>query len=317
MSSRLIATQVPTVPSPTSTEPLIEPREVDSIGDAADIVLDTLSGIARGVLAALPLVVIGLVIFIVGLFVARAVGIWSERGLERTRADRVVVSLTGRLAQFLTAVLFALLALAVAGVKVGAALAALGIVGLALAFAMQNILENFVSGIILMIRKPFRAGDQIRTSDYEGTVEEIDLRVTRISTYDGEVVLIPNSDVFRSPLHNRTHRGRRRSTFHIAVDYRDDHDSARRIIRESIEDVEGVLREPPPEVLLTELGDSGVVFEMRYWTLPDNRTVRRVQDRVLGAAKSAVEGAGMTIPWPIRTLSFDTAVPVVDGSDRD
>lgn len=315
MSGSFVATQVPTVPSPTSTERVYNPEDVESVNDAAQVVLDTLYGLWQGLLSALPLIVIGLLIFVAGLFVARAAGRYTERGLARTSADRVAISLTQRLVTFLTAVLFALFALAVAGVRIGAALATLGIVGIALAFAMQNILENFVAGIILMIRKPFRAGDQIRTSDFEGTVEEIDLRVTTITTYDGEVVLIPNSDVFRSPLHNRTRRGRRRSTFDIAIDYRDDHVAAHDVILEAIRDVEGVLGEPAPEVLLRELGESGLLFEMRYWTLPDNRTVRQVQDRVLSAAKSAVEAAGMTIPWPIRTLSFDNPVRLSDGDD--
>lgn len=312
MSGSFVATQVPSVPTPTSTERVFDPREVESVDDAADVILDTLYGLWQGLLAALPLIVIGLLIFVGGLFVAGLAGRYTERGLHRTSADRVAVSLTRRLVTFLVAVVFALIALAVAGVKVGAALATLGIAGVALAFAMQNILENFVAGIILMIRKPFRAGDQIRTSDFEGTVEEIDLRVTTITTYDGEVVLIPNSDVFRTPLHNRTRRGRRRSTHTIAVDYRDDHVAAHGVILGAIRGIEGVLREPEPEVLLMELGDSGIIFEMRYWTLPDNRTVRRVQDRVLASAKSAIEEAGMTIPWPMRTLYFDTPLRLSD-----
>ncbi|HEX2027906.1 MAG TPA: mechanosensitive ion channel family protein [Nitriliruptorales bacterium] len=298
------------VVSPSPTEPLLMERDVDDFAEALELVRDTVESLVAGFLAHLPLIAVGVALFLLGLLVARWVGTWTERGLRRTSADAVVIGLSGRLARFVTVLAFALLALAIAGVKVGAALATLGIAGLALAFALQNILENFVAGVILMVRKPFRAGDQIQTGEFEGTVEEIDLRVTRLQTYDGVTVLMPNADVFRNPLCNLTRRGRRRTTVTVGIDYRDDHDRAREVLMGAVRSVPAVLENPEPEVLLTELGDSSVDFELRYWTLPDIRSVRHAQDRVLSAAKSAVAEAGMTIPWPIRTLSFDNAVRV-------
>jgi small conductance mechanosensitive channel len=198
-----------------------------------------------------------------------------------------------------------LLALAVAGVPVGSALAGLAVIGVAVGLAVQGILENFIAGVILSFRRPFSAGDQIQTGEFEGTVEDIDLRVTRLVDYDGQQILIPNRDVYTNPLVNLTRRGRRRTTLVIGIDYRDDHDEARKVIREALVRVDGVLDAPAPEVLMTELGESSVNFEMRYWTEPQIHTVRSVQDRVLSATKRAVEDAGMTIPWPIRTLVPD------------
>jgi small conductance mechanosensitive channel len=102
----------------------------------------------------------------------------------------------------------------------------------------------------------------------------------------------------------------------VGVDYRDDHDVARAVISEALAQVEGVLGDPPSEVLLTELADSSVNFELRYWTAPDIRSVRHTQDRVLGAVKRAIEREGMTIPWPIRTLvvDSDSEIRLQDGS---
>jgi small conductance mechanosensitive channel len=209
-------------------------------------------------------------------------------------------------------VVFAIAAFAVAGVNVGAALATLGLAGLALAFALQNILENFVAGILLLIRKPFRAGDQIRSGEFEGTVEEIDFRVTRMVSYDGELTLIPNSDVFRNPLINLTRRATRRTIVCIGIDYRDDHHRVRDILLDAVRETEGVMELPEPLVQLVELGESSVDFEVLYWTLPDIRSVREVRHHVLANAKSAVESAGMTIPWPIRTLDFDNSLELRD-----
>ncbi|MBW3659485.1 MAG: mechanosensitive ion channel family protein, partial [Actinobacteria bacterium] len=161
------------------------------------------------------------------------------------------------------------------------------------------------SGILLLSRKPFRAGDQIRVGELEGTVDDIDLRVTKLVDYNGELLLIPNADVFRSTLVNRTRRGMRRTVVPVGIDYRDDHDRAREIILAAVQSVGPVQKMPPPEVQVVAFGESSVDFEIRYWTEPRQAEVLRIRDLVLRRVKSAIEDAGMTIPWPIRTLSFD------------
>ncbi len=314
----MFGTTPPTPPSPLTTTPLPSPSASpspppDSVSGAASLVLEQLREMGTRLLTNLPLIGVGIVLLVLGLLAASYLAKLSARGLRRTGADHVVISLSARLIRLVTVIAVILLALSVAGVNVGAALAGLGIAGLAVAFAMQNILENFVAGVLLLVRKPFRSGDQIRTGEIEGTVEEIDLRVTRLVDYDGELILVPNADVFTKTLVNLTRRGKRRSRVTVGIDYRDDHDRAREILREAVTGVEGVLAVPAPEVLLTELGESSVNFEVRYWTLPDISSVLRTQDRVLSAAKSAIEGAGMTIPWPIRTLSFDNPIPRGEG----
>ena len=276
--------------------------------DAVEPAQQTIEGLWRGFLASLPLIAIATVVVLVGVVVAIGIAGALRRTLGRTHADPVAADFTVRLSRLLLVVAALLLALAIAGVQVGPALAGLGIAGLAVAFAVQGILENFIAGIILLIRRPFRAGDQIRTNDFEGTVQDIDMRVTRLVTYAGELILIPNKNVFAEPLVNLTRRGKRRTGVIISIDYRDDHDAAREVIRGAVRSVDGVLTDPEPEILLCELAESGVNFEVRYWTAPDIRSVRHTQDRVLAAAKTAIEAAGMTIPWPIRTLVVDSPV---------
>lgn len=276
----------------------------------------TLSGLVQGFFENLPLIFLALLVFAIGVVLSQLVARGAERALRRRSADRAAERLTFQLVRTILVIAALLLALSVARVPVGSALATLGIAGVAIAVAVQSILENFISGIVLLIRKPFRAGDQIKTNDYEGTVEDLDLRVTRLLTYDGELVLIPNADVFKNPIVNLTRRGRRRTVVEIGVDYRDDHDDAREVIRSAVADVPGVLGAPEPEVLLTELGESSVNFEILYWTLPDIRSVRSVQDRVLAAAKRAIEDAGMTIPWPIRTIAWDAPLHTIDERVR-
>ena len=280
-------------------EPISDP------GELLELVRDAVAVLLRDFVVRLPLIVLSIVVLAVGLTLVAIVVRLVERGLDRSRVEHAAQRLVGNLLRATLVLLVLLLALSVAGVQVGAVLAGLGLAGLALAFALQNILENFVAGILILIRKPFRRGDQIETHDYQGTVEDIDLRVTRIRDFDGELVLVPNAMVFTEPIINLTRLGPRRTRLVIGVDYRDDHDHAREVLDRTVRDVEGVLTTPEPEVLCIELGESSVDFEVSYWSTPQMREVRFVRDRVLRACKSALEEAGLTIPWPIRTLAAD------------
>ncbi len=261
-----------------------------------ELVTDKLNELYQAFLRSLPLIGIGLVVGIIAVAIALFLANLASRGLDRTGGDKIATNLIGRLVRFALVVIAVLFSLSVAGVPVG--------------LAVQGILENFIAGVILLIRKPFTAGDQIISGDYEGAVETIDLRVTHLIDYDGQLILIPNNDVYSTPLVNLTRRGARRSRMMIGVDYDDDHDAARDLIHEAVTGLEGVLDDPAPEVLLIELGDSSVNFEIRYWTDPDVGSVRRTQDRVLSAAKRALDDAGISIPWPIMTLKTDAPLRV-------
>ena len=295
---------------------LLATADETSVDEQLEPALETVEGLYQGFLRNLPLIGIALGLAVLGIVLTFSLTSAARRGLERTKADPVAVDFTIRILRLL-GILFAILsAFAIAGVEVGPALAGLGLAGLAVAFAVQAILENFIAGIILLVRRPFRAGDQIRTGEFEGTIQDIDLRVTRLIDYDGVLTLIPNVNVYTNPVVNLTRRGKRRTVVTIGIDYRDDHDAAREVIRGAVTAVDGVLADPPPEVLLTELGESSVDFEVRYWTLPDIRSVRYTQDAVLSSAKRAIEDAGMTIPWPIRTLVVDGPVALERRDER-
>jgi small conductance mechanosensitive channel len=292
-------------------DPVTSPQEL------LELVRDAASGLVQQFAARLPLILVALVVLVVGLimvaFVVRAV----DRGFERSRVEHAAQRLVGNLLRATLVLLVVLLALSIAGVQVGAVLAGLGLAGLALAFALQNILENFVAGMLILIRKPFRRGDQVESHTYQGTVEDIDLRVTHIRDFDGQLVLIPNAMVFTEPIINLTRLGPRRTRLIIGVDYGDDHDAAREVLQVALAGVEGVLDTPRCEVLLTELADSSVDFELAYWTAPQVREVRHVRDRVLRTCKRALEDAGMTIPWPIRTLAGEASLRVRPDDARD
>lgn len=303
-----MAAEGETIEVEVSPTPDLQIDSPDGLGEATNVLVDSIEGLLEGLLRSLPLIAIGLVILVVGVLLARVLGRGAARGVRRAGGDQVVVNLTVRLLRLVVVVAAFLLALSVAGVPVGAALAGLGIAALAIAFAMQSILENFVAGIILIMRKPIRHGEQVIIGEQEGTVDDIDLRVTRLIDYDGEEIIIPNAEVFRSTIVNLTRRGRRRTRVVVGVDYRDDHDAAKELIEAAVAGIDGVIEVPAPQARCIALGESSVDFEVRYWAAPDIVSVVDTQDRVLRGVKSALEDAGMTIPWPIRTLAFDNTL---------
>ena len=297
-----------TIPTESGTTPDLEIEAPADLGEATTVLVDSIEGLLEGFLRSLPLIGLGILILAAGVVFARAAGHATERGIRRAGGDQVVVNLGARLVRLVVVVAAILLALSVAGVPVGAALAGLGIVGLAIAFALQSILENFVAGIILILRKPISHGEQVVVGDHEGTVDDIDLRVTRLVDYDGELIIIPNGEVFRATIVNLTRRGSRRTRVVVGIDYRDDHDAARDVIEAAVAAAPGVIATPAPQARCIALGESSVDFEVRYWTAPDIASVVDAQDAVLRGIKTAIEAAGMTIPWPIRTLAFDNTL---------
>lgn len=311
-------------PSTTPDEPLVDPtaRDIDLTdpSEVADRVGDAVGEIWGGFLAQVPLIVLAGIILVVGLVLARFAQRGVVRATDNSKLDPAVARLIQTLARVAIIALVLLFALSVAGFNIGSVLAALGIAGIALALAMQSILENFIAGILILARRPFRPGDQVRLGEFEGTVVDVNMRATTVTQFDGEKVLLPNAQVFNEPITNTTERGRRRTEVMVGVDYRNDHDRAREVLFQAVQTVDGVLSEPPPRVLLDELGDSSVDFRIMYWTLPQNAEVNGVKDKVLGAAKSAIEAEGMTIPWPIRTLVVDpdsAGLPSVAGGRSD
>ena len=286
----------------------IDPLDLSDLTDPAtvmEVLGAALEDLVTGFLVRVPLLVLAAIVLILALLVIRILMRLIDRGLDRERVDFAVQRLISNLLRVGLVTGAVLLALSIGGVQVGAALAAIGLVGLALAFALQNILENFFAGMLILIRKPFGRGDQIETNGFMGTVVDVDLRVTRLRVFDGELVLVPNADVFTHPIVNLTQLGPRRTRVLVGIDYRDDHDAAVEVLREAVAAAPGVLSDPAPEVLVIELADSSVDFEVAYWSAPDMRSIRVTRDEVLRSCKRAVEAAGMTIPWPIRTLATE------------
>ena len=197
--------------------------------------------------------------------------------------------------------------------RLGDLIAGLGIGSVAIGFAFKDILQNWLAGLLLLIRRPFRVGDEIEVGGYEGKVEWIETRATMIRTYDGRRAIIPNAEVFTSAVTVNTAFDLRRSEYEVGIGYGDRIAEARQAIVAALRDVEGVEGDPAPEVLAWELAGSSVKLKIRWWSHSSRSDVVHVQSAVVEAVKGALDLAAIDMPFPTRVVLFHDQSEETDG----
>ena len=192
----------------------------------------------------------------------------------------------------------------------GKLIGALGIGSVAIGFAFKDIFQNLLSGILLLLSEPFRIGDQIISGNFEGTVEDIQIRATTIRTYDGRKVIIPNSQLYTSTMTVNTAYSQRRLEFDVGIGYENNIIDAQRVILSVLKAAPTVSKLAEPSVIATALADSSVVLRVR-WFIDDGTQTNRVAsiNEVIILVKEALEKANISIPFPITTL--DTNHPLL------
>ncbi|MDJ0735678.1 MAG: mechanosensitive ion channel family protein [Nostocaceae cyanobacterium] len=269
-------------------------------------ILSSLKDIVSSSIKVLPGLFIALILIILTRYIARFLEkLASQVGKRTLRSQslRLLLSKSAYVSAWAVGIIIACV-IAFPGLRLGDIIATLGLGSVAVGFAFQDIFKNFLAGILLLLQEPFRINDQVIIGDYEGTVERIDIRTTKIRTYKGERVIIPNSTVFTSAVQVRTAFDARRTDLGVGVDYNTPLPKAKQILQQLISEVNGVLQQPAPEIDLLGFGDSSIDFVVRYWTLPQQKDVRRIQTQAIVAIKKAFDEADINIPYPIRTLYF-------------
>ena len=283
-----------------------------NVGEAATGLIGKLESWYEGFVALLPNLVVAVLIVVAAAFLARLVrrvvaGV-MHRVTEHAPQARNVVDLLGTLAYVAVLAIGVFLALRVIGLDgiVTTLLAGAGIVGLALGFAFQDIAANFIAGVLMAVRNPFVVGEIIETNGFTGPVREINLRSTVMDTFQGQKVILPNAKVFGDPIINYSARHERRVDLTCGVGYGDDLAHAQRVAVEAVERLDVRKAERPVQLYFTEFGDSSINFVIRFWVdFAAQTDYLEAQSQAIQAIKAAFDGAGVTIPFPIRTLDFE------------
>lgn len=274
-------------------------------------VWDRLSGKVQSWMEAvvlhLPNLAVAVLVLVGVWLVARGVRSVVQRLLRRVSQSEQVNRLISQAVYvgIVAAGLFAALGILGLQKTVASLLAGAGIIGLALGLAFQDIATNFMAGIYLSVRRPFRHGHLIETQDYFGTVERVHLRWTEMRTQQGQLLLIPNKQVFENPIMNYTSTGRRRVDLAVGVSYGEDLARVKEVTVRAVEGVPGRFPNRPVELFYEEFGDSSINFTVRFW-IPFSRQPDYLAARseAIERIKRAFDAAGITIPFPIRTLDF-------------
>ncbi len=266
----------------------------------------TIDGLVDEFYSRLPYIVLGiivLVLFWLASVVTRQLILVAAR---RTRLDMTLSYLLSRLASLIVIVLGVFVAAVVVfpGFDPGDLIAGLGITSIVAGLAFKEVLQNFFAGILILWRRPFIVGDDITVLGFEGTVEEINVRSTRLRTFDGERAILPNSDVYTSAVVVSTAYPNRRLKFEVGIAYSADLEAARKVIADALARIDGVLKTPEPWVYLSELGSSSVNLKTYFWIDSQATGAPTIKDRVATSIKKALDEAEIEIPFPHRVVVF-------------
>jgi small conductance mechanosensitive channel len=252
-------------------------------------------------IARIPNLLSAVVIFILSLYLARLISNILKRVLGGRKAPEGVTHLLGQLT-FWTIIVIGLITALERFFEVTAFLAGLGIVGFTIGFALQDIMKNFASGIILLLQQPFHIGESIELAGFEGTVLAIDLRTTEIRALDGRIVILPNASVLANPIVNYTRASQRRVELSLNLSHDTDPNTARQIILEAIEAVPGFLKKPEPVIVFENLTSSALVLTVNFWIDVSKNSPAQAKDTVLLKVKSAFNQQGIEIPHPAQAV---------------
>jgi small-conductance mechanosensitive channel len=257
----------------------------------------------------LPYMAVALLVFILFYITGVVLRRLAARFTLRTRRHRSVGIVLGRLGQGVLVLLGLLIALVIAvpGFTPGQLVSVLGLSSVAIGFAFRDILQNFLSGILLLLSEPFRIGDQIKSGDFEGTVENIETRATSIVTYDGRRIVMPNSTLFVNPVTVNTANEKRRLEYDIKLPKDSDVQKMRQVILRAVTPLPHVLEDPSPDVLLVGFTDNDVTLRLRWWIRPPRHfELQHGVDTVLVHVRDALQAMRARAAAPPQSVAKES-----------
>ena len=275
------------------------------VQDNVSTVYQSLITRSKQLLKALPLVFIGILLFgivaLLGSQLAKQQRLW-----QRVTPNPFVAELLAQTVKVIFIILGLILALSLIGAEtiLGTLLGGAGVIGIAVGFAVKDTIENYIASLMLSIRQPFRARDQVVINGQEGIVVRLTSRATILMTLDGNQLRIPNAEVFKGTILNYTKNPERRFTFELGVDANDDPIAAIKVGLDAINQLDFVLSTPKAIAVINEVGDSNIVLEFQVWVDQSQTDFAKARSIAIRETKHALEDTGFSLPEPIYRLRF-------------
>ncbi len=286
----------------------------DQTKGSLDILVRQSSDMWEGMVALLPSLIIALLVLVVTWIIARFAVKIADNLTRRTSIRpslRELIETLVRIAIWVIGLMVALTIL-LPGLTPASLIAGLGFGAVAIGFAFQDIFENFMAGILIMVREKMRIGDYIECEGVEGRVEQIALRETHIRKLDKELSIVPNSILFKNPVRILTDTQKRRHEIVAGVSYDTDLEQAREVIRKAVTSAEYVDADEGIDVFAREFNSSSIDFTVRWWSGSQPRNMHESRDTVIRAIKRDLDAAGIEIPFPYITHTFKEPVPLAE-----
>ena len=265
-----------------------------------------------------PLTVVSLLILLLAWVASRGVMALASRSLRRRIASPLLLHLVARSLSIPVILIGLYLVLQVAGLTRLAitVLGGTGLAGIVLGLAFREIVANALASILLSVRNPFRAGDWIKVGEYQGIVQNLNMRTTVLLTLDGNHVQIPNALVYESVIENFSTNPNRRSDFIVGIGYEVSIQAAQNVIVQALRMHPAVLDDPEPSALVDELGSSTVNIRVQFWFDGKAYSIAKVRSALMRQVKRALQDAGISMPDAAREIIFPDGVPVRQAPDR-
>lgn len=290
---------------------------IDSIDDVQLTTLQTLAGMLRSFVEHLPFLAGALLILLMTWGIAALLSATGTRILQGWEKRDSVKELIVRLMTIVLWVCGLLLTAIVLfpGLTPSKALGGLGLVSIAVGLAFRDIFENFFAGILILWRFPFERGDYIECEGLVGKIERVMIRMSYIREPNGKLTVVPNSFLFKNPVTILTSQPCRRVMITTGIAYDEDVAEAVKIISEAVNGCDTLEKDKPVQVFPSAFGSSSIDIEVAWWTDSTPLGVRRSTGEVVTAIKSALDDAGIEIPFPYRTLTFKQPLPISRDPD--
>ncbi len=293
----LLVTAVLLLLTGCATQTTTQPLDLSS----PEAISATLQSVLVGFFLFLPKMLAAMVLFVITLYLAAWISKLIRRIMEKRRVDPGITLLVYYVSHWTIVIVGMITALRQVNFEVTTFLAGLGILGFTVGFALQDISQNVIAGLLLLIQKPFELGDLIQIDDFTGTVLSVDLRTTELRTGDGHNVLIPNAHVFTKPITNFSRQATWRIAVPIGVAYDSDLELVQRVTLQAIQTLPDVLDDPAPVIHFHTFNAYSIDFTLFFWI--DSRVTNPLTARhpAIMSLQKAYAEAGIEIPYPIQT----------------
>lgn len=277
-----------------------------SFGKAMTQVIKKLDDWGTLTLKMLPNLVVAVIVLVIIVKLSRPFAKLAARAVMRVSGYRHIARLTATMTRLAVITVGIILALDVLNLDraVASLLAGVGILGIAFGFASQDIAANFMSGIVLHFIHPFRLNDLVKSGEFFGYVEAIDMRSTQIRNQQGQRITIPNKNILGTPIINYTISGERRVDLPWSLTQVEDLPKAEKLAITAVEALEWRIPDRPVELFYEKVGDYTIDFEIRFWTDPEQKVYLTARSEAIKAIKRTFEEHGIPMPSPVRVLDF-------------